>query len=365
MEAQRKLKQHAFELYRATAVIMVVCAHYIAAAKDLPPVVKGLFSAFTYLGVWLFFIISGYLLAASLVSLLRRDNTLSRAVITFFVKRVLRIYPAYLVSLVVLSGLIGAGAFEFLVHALNIHNLFEGYSRSINAVYWTLAVEFQWYLVAPLLIVLFIRSSIAVALVMLAALIALSLAGRLSALDQYYDGSMGLAELVRLAQDQMPIHLFNFCIGIIIYKLRAVTFLHRGWHIAVLIGMLIYLGSEISGLMPDVVQRDLEMVRYKLILLYLAIIVLGITVHSLLHVQLGQISYVVISFISSISYSLYIYHYPVIDYLSDFQFAWPSLLVLYAIAAISASTLSYYLVEAPFLRYSARLGSASRSANAR
>ncbi|MGB5254500.1 MAG: acyltransferase [Sedimenticolaceae bacterium] len=364
MEAQRKLKQHAFELYRATAVMMVVCAHYIAAAKDLPPVVKGLFSAFTYLGVWLFFIISGYLLAASLMSLLRSGNTVSRAVATFFAKRVLRIYPAYLVSLAVFSGLIGVGALDFLVHSLNLHNLFAGYNRSINAVYWTLAVEFQWYLVAPLLIVFFIRSSIAVAVLMLGALIALSLAGRLFFLDQYYQGSMGLPELVRLVQDQMPIHLFNFCIGIVIYKLRAVTFLRRRWHIAVLIGILIYLGGEISGLMKDVVQRDLDMVRYKLILLYLAIVVLGITVHSLLHVQLNQISYVVISFVSSISYSLYIYHYPIIEYLKDFQFAWPSLLVLYVILAISASTLSYYLVEAPFLRYSARLGRAPRSANA-
>ena len=365
MAEQRKPKQHAFELCRATAVMMVVFAHYFSASKDLPVEVKSLFSAFTYLGVPLFFIISGYLLAASLMSLLRSGSTVSRAVTTFFLKRIYRIYPAYLVSLVVLSVLVGAGWPDFFAHLFNVHNLFAGYNRSINAVYWTLAVEFQWYLFAPLLIVFFIRSSIALSLLVLAAMIGVSFVVRLFVLGQYSDDLIGVSELERLAQDQLSVHLFNFCLGITIYKIREVEFFGGRWLVVILIAMLLYLGYEISGIMQAAVQREGEAVTYKLTLLYLSILLLGLTVHSILRVALSAIIYRIVSFISAISYSLYIYHFPIVEYLKTFHFSWGVLLVLYIPASVAVASVSYFLIEAPFLRYSARMGKPPRQAEIR
>ncbi|MBT3813680.1 MAG: acyltransferase family protein [Gammaproteobacteria bacterium] len=59
--------------------------------------------AFGYYGIPLFFIISGFLLTASLFSILNNKHcSFTRATGLFLEKRILRIYPAYLVSLIII-----------------------------------------------------------------------------------------------------------------------------------------------------------------------------------------------------------------------------------------------------------------------
>lgn len=111
-------------------------------------------------GVTLFFVLSGFLLfmpyAKALLSGSRRP--LARS---FYVRRALRIMPGYYLSLFVLILIEGR---DYLLPA-NWPKLFLFLSflmdssratfRTLNGPYWTLAVEWQFYMIMPLLMLVF------------------------------------------------------------------------------------------------------------------------------------------------------------------------------------------------------------------
>jgi peptidoglycan/LPS O-acetylase OafA/YrhL len=104
-------------------------------------------------GVHLFFVLSGFLLFLPYARWIQggRDRPSARL---FYKRRFLRIVPAYWASLVILTlaGPKTSGSFlDMLVHAVFLQNLSEKTVYSINGVFWTMAVEVQFYAVLPLL----------------------------------------------------------------------------------------------------------------------------------------------------------------------------------------------------------------------
>jgi peptidoglycan/LPS O-acetylase OafA/YrhL len=105
-------------------------------------------------GVTLFFVLSGFLLFLPYAQALLLQKPWPSAKI-FYMRRVLRIFPAYYVSLFLLVLF----SKPFLLQPHNWKALLPfltftmGYSNSalINGPYWTLAVEFQYYLLLPLI----------------------------------------------------------------------------------------------------------------------------------------------------------------------------------------------------------------------
>src|SRR5262249_13845270 len=84
----------------------------------------------------------------------------------FFNRRFFRIYPAYLLTLCVfyfawpryaLHGGDITLARDFGAHALAVHNLAQETYNSINASFWSIAVEIQLYAIYPLLFLLSVR----------------------------------------------------------------------------------------------------------------------------------------------------------------------------------------------------------------
>ena len=106
-----------------------------------------------WVGVDLFFILSGFLITRSLYLASQRDGSVLR----FYKKRSLRILPAYFFVLI----LICAGIFplyplphegvwkEFLIHVFFLQDYL---GSDLNIVYWSLGVEIKFYLLAPFLI---------------------------------------------------------------------------------------------------------------------------------------------------------------------------------------------------------------------
>ncbi len=110
-------------------------------------------------GVAIFFVVSGFCIHLSH----RRSGGSGWPV--FFTRRVFRLYPAYLVCLLFLLVLLpttswtdrpfslGRGI-DLVLHLLLAHNFLPQTLSSLDAPCWSLAIEFQLYLLFPLLLLL-------------------------------------------------------------------------------------------------------------------------------------------------------------------------------------------------------------------
>jgi peptidoglycan/LPS O-acetylase OafA/YrhL len=122
-------------------------------------------SSFGYIGVFLFFVISGFCIHLQWAKTRATGQPQSIQFGSFWRRRIRRLYPPYLIAFalfVLMAGLTtGIDITHFLVydvvmHLLMLHNLDPHTCYSINGVFWTLAIEEQLYLAYFLL--LFLRT---------------------------------------------------------------------------------------------------------------------------------------------------------------------------------------------------------------
>ena len=116
-------------------------------------------------GVKLFFVLSGFLITGILLA--ARDgvtasrSSRSEALKNFYVRRVLRIFPVYYLSVLVLIVLdIGPArelALWLLTHTLNLKMAVQGWYEIAFVHFWSLNVEEQFYLVWPWVVLLLPR----------------------------------------------------------------------------------------------------------------------------------------------------------------------------------------------------------------
>ncbi len=145
---------------RAFAAIAILFAHFWIGGSTLATPV-GL------LAVRLFFVLSGFLLTSILLAerdeASRRGIARERLLRNFYARRILRIWPAYYLAIgaALLFGAAGVAA-TFAWHALfgsNILYFLEGaWDPVLLSHLWTLAIEEQFYLVLPLVVLFLPRS---------------------------------------------------------------------------------------------------------------------------------------------------------------------------------------------------------------
>ena len=111
-------------------------------------------------GVDLFFVISGFCLSFPFLANYARTNDLGMDIPSFFSKRIVRIVPPYYAALLIF------GLPRMLQHYASISDIVQQAlfltlkTSSVNEAFWTLAVEFRWYLLFPLVLWLFARSRV-------------------------------------------------------------------------------------------------------------------------------------------------------------------------------------------------------------
>lgn len=144
--------------------VLVMHAWALSGSPDLelwPGVPVTPVAAVGWLGVHLFYALSGFLLAYGLLS----RPAHKRHYPTFIGRRFLRIFPAYYAQLGVLL-LVGPAigmerqltTGQLLEHLVMYFNLPPDYLVPLNGVWWTLPVEFSFYLVLPFLVPLVART---------------------------------------------------------------------------------------------------------------------------------------------------------------------------------------------------------------
>lgn len=142
------MRLQALDLIRFIAALAVVFYHYLAQPNSNFPQLAAV-AQFGYLGVPLFFMISGFVIAASAEH---------RAPLQFVISRAARLYPAFWIAVLLtaaalwLLGTTSPSALQILAN-LTMLNDYMGIAN-IDGVYWTLQVELKFYACVFLLMAL-------------------------------------------------------------------------------------------------------------------------------------------------------------------------------------------------------------------
>jgi len=333
-------------------------------------------------GVDLFFVLSGFLLFLPFARALLDSRPLPDTR-RFFTRRAQRILPAYIACMAIMVAVQwsqygnATGALDVGAHLLFIHDMIPPFNNAINGVFWTLALEGQFYLMLPVLAAVFakaMRSSrsprrlFALLLAFIAATLVLreagaALAGLLPALQG--KRQMGVEVLTMLLVGVQGKYFELFGLGMVCSLVYILLRERRMWpaRATVALGSVLFALSLIalfiicqlfglSVLHPVTGYTSLrgddvvDVLTPLLLGLAYAALLLGVLLGGRIiraPFELGSLC-----FLGIISYSIYLWHAPAIWAMLPFTASlhmWQRVVV-----GLILAYLSYTLVEKPFLR---------------
>jgi len=362
---------------RALAAFLVVAFHLnhfvtprrlVFAGLDLTPLVT-----IGWVGVNLFFVLSGFLITQHLLERLARAP-LSESWWPYLRHRILRVVPAYWVQLAILlaiatfaAGSVPAWAPYVAPHLVFLQNFSHVGHSAINGVYWSLPVEFSFYLVAPFAILLawparFERGAI-LRRAMLVALAGVFITGAWRAWALERAGSAP-GEIFWLVATQLPGAADQFAIGMaaafafVAARLPDAT-LDPAWRRRS-DGLVL---AGLAGMVGSMYVMDARFMEYwratPLFFAWssaqgigMALLITGVAARGPVARAIFENAPIV--WLGTISYSVYLWHPILMPHVAKAIGAQEhglAYLALHAVPVIVAvSAVSYYVVERPFLR---------------
>ena len=362
---------------RALAALLVVLFHanqFVVPARlaagplDLTP-----FVTIGWAGVDVFFVLSGFLITLHVAE--RLSGAPLRAIFRPYLRdRILRVVPAYWAQLALLvafawiaTGTLPAWAPYLPGHLFFLQNFSYGGHSAINGVYWSLPVEFAFYLVCPFVVwaawpASGERRAMALgALGVGAAGLAISAAWRAWALERAGDD---VPRLFWLASSHLPGAAEQFAIG----AAAAMLFAAFGLPDATREPRWARMGDALTlaglaGFVAALYLMDRQFRAYWAAtpLFYLWNAGLAVAVAAMIAgvATRGPLARVLFEnvpavWLGTISYSLYLWHPILLPKLAGAADARAGSLAPFLLVAlpllVAASAASYYLVESPFLR---------------
>lgn len=324
---------------RAIAVGMVFWVHAFPMETSFPG----------GLGVDVFFVISGFLITWILLKEVDRTGTISLR--TFYLKRFLRLYPALLLLVIAIVGLyvlyehgipwVRMGYAGIAVaYASNVYMSVTGSMMDPLSHTWSLAMEEQFYLVWPVMLLLMIKSRLSrrSIVIITSALGCLSLAGWV------------------LTGHELPYNPLTKAGGLLAGCVLALLIQRKPWQnsrlaYASLAVLILVLAAESIGW----IVRDVSVLVITVPLLFI-----------ILHAVFG--SGPVVRFLSTpalvhlgvISYGIYLWHYPILYILRSLGLGGVIGASVGLLLTVLAAEVSFKLVEGPALRLKDKIG-ASRN----
>lgn len=256
---------HSLDWLRGIASIMVCLFHvkkYIWGVKSVG-FITDLFS-YGYLGVYMFFIVSGFVIPYSMY----QKKYQLKNFFKFLLKRTIRIEPPYIIFLFVLliwnyclfhTKGIGKeylfGVKDFFMNALYLVPFFSG--KWIIIIFWTLAVEFQFYMLTGLTYNLLLKNQIIRYLtIFLFVIIGCIIPEKFNTVFNYYIffavGFIAFLQYTKQIQRKEYFAFIILSIGFILYKnlqvvlpvlvftLLAIEFLNYKTRISIFLGKISY-----------------------------------------------------------------------------------------------------------------------------
>ena len=340
---------------RAIAVVVVFLSHLPIAITWLET--QSWFHQFRiagFLGVNMFFVLSGFLITYKLLTTRHPNGRL--ALRRFYVSRTARIMPAVIVFLVVhfvyavffdfppfgrISDefiMVAATVFQFANYAvLSNTDLLEE-----NGALWSLSVEGHFYIVWPFIVFLLFRviKKISVAVAVLTAMVPLLYMW----LAWIFHNNGYLSAYLRT--DARIVSLVVGALGAVLWlktTYLSPVFLRMLALPAVLVMVVIH--SIADGWDPFVWDGGMALFDVSTMIVVVAL------AHGVFPL-VGVLTLPSLSWIGKVSYGLYIWQIPVLTVLNRHASHWPQIVLFVAavVATLILGAMSYYLVEQPLRR---------------
>ncbi|MBL4697414.1 MAG: acyltransferase [Phycisphaerales bacterium] len=351
-----------FDAIRACAVLMVFTTHS-GILLHLPDRIAGIaqFVRWSHFGVNLFFVLSGFLITRILI----RDKGKPRAYRNFLVRRALRIFPIYYLTIIVLM-IIEPGRY-LLWSASYTSNYAYAIDTTINPMLhsWSLSVEEHYYLLwSPIVLFLSLKISRGFAFVIFPLISILGAAATFAYFPEH-------AQMV--VYQGTHVQIFALALG------SAMAFgedwLRTSSSRLFRVGItLVISGIALNMLLGSVFEAEVVIRRfysYSLVSTGILCVFLGINdikvikecedKSTLLSNAKGVLyrlcTLPILVYIGRISYGLYLYHFPIYTYFDLFPPKQSSALGTIALSialTFVMAIVSFHLIEQPILRKKAR-----------
>lgn len=348
---------------RALAILAVFFFHAeILAPGNLLFLFKG-----GFLGVDIFFVLSGFLITSLLIKEWERDDAISLK--KFYLRRCLRLMPAYWTHLLILflfSYALFPRAEAQKVYENNnlayaffyLTNWFRVFNGSFAAGplnhAWSLAVEEQFYIFWPTILWFFLRRRarrsfillMTISLVILSALQRASLWQIEASVDRLYNG--------------FDTRIDCLLIGCVVGLMVSWNMVPKNVHA---LRVIKYLSLISLALIEYIVLST----TYNTPFLYLGGFTLFAVAVGILLMQmmtnppasaLALLEFPPLVWIGRVSYALYLWHCAALIFISTFSWSLYPKLAAATMLAFALTALSYYIIEKPFLRFKEKLSAA-------
>lgn len=296
---------------RGIAILLVFGFHSWLFSFYTPPPPFDVFASSGYLGVELFFLISGFCLFFPYARH-ALDGGAPQTIKTFAYRRFIKIVPSYALALAV-TLLVALPIFHTAAdfarvaatHALFLNNWYNDPLGGTNAVFWSLGVEVQFYLIFPILALAFARQPL------------LTLGAMVAAAIGYRYAFAGCCLHVEPVMRQVPAYLDIFALGMfsayaVVYARTRLEWPSRarlGFTLAALASLALLWPLLVSAGQAEYVTgaRDTWVLlgRTELAVLLAVLVVGSCLSHTWWRSVLAN---PVLVFISVLSYNLYLWH---------------------------------------------------------
>jgi len=340
--------------FRAYAILLVIFGH-----------VNRSFVTLAQFGVTLFFFVSGFLITKLLIAEYQRNNTIDLK--KFYIRRILRLYPALTFMLITTCILILSFGFrivyqEILAGFFYYTNYYRIYfpaplpaaNYPSPGLLWSLAVEEHYYLVFPLLFMLLFSLKNKRFVYILIALLLFFPGLRIYTFLTATDIQLDLRKIYMLTHYRADSILYGCLSALLIYGISYTPYLKFIQSKFCILTGFVFLA--LTQMIPG------ELAHYALRFtsqgIAFSLIIPGFLVLSKQHLGMKLLENKTIVFIGRLSYSLYLFHWVAMATMDLYHpaknIAW---YLLFFTLTATLSLVSFFLVEKPVLKLRKKFGS--------
>lgn len=330
---------------RAMSVLAVIASHANVVA------IGGL-------GVNTFFVLSGFLITWLLLAEWNKASDISLR--NFYLRRTLRIFPAYYVFIIItISADLALGNDEImpailpsLTYTMNYFNVFYDHPPLSVAHTWSLAVEEQFYLIWPALMLFILKTNNKWLIPILVTIIFCCMAWRSLAYAYFQFGTSYVYNAFETRADSLAM---GCLLAVLLQKQSTRKLVDKGTAMPIIsvLAFILILWLHTNG--TSFYRYTIGYTISSLLAAFLLTQLMALSTRGIWQL----LEYPAIRYIGIISYPIYLWHARRLELVEKIGISEPWLKTLIGtLICVAVASGSYYLIEKPFLRLKQHLSTA-------